>query len=165
MFDRDIRIYGQYATHLKSLARDPKNPEHTYIFDRYIDVYMNAAIIGLLEGEPIDDPNYTSEDSAQILASAFLGEHYRCIFIYRLVMLLDKSTELTDEERIDRAFRDESDESHPEKLEKNMKLFRGYVLAGIEYMYAKIARDYTSLEDMCNAAYNMMKDFQDTLEE
>ena len=48
MFDKDVRIQGIYATHLKSLARDMVNSKKPYLFERYIDVYMNAAIIGLL---------------------------------------------------------------------------------------------------------------------
>ena len=158
MFDRDIRIQGIYATHLKKLA---KNGEQPYIFDRYIDVYMNAAVIGLLEGEPITKPDYSVKDSAQILLDALSRERANCIFLYKLVMLLDKSSGLNAEQRIDRAFRDEGDEAHPEKIEANMTLFLGYVLAGIEIMYERIVKNNSTLEDMCDAAYEMMLEFQD----
>lgn len=164
MFDKDVRLQGIYATHLKSLAKDPKNVDHPYLFERYIDVYMNAAVIGLLEGEPIMKPDIIGKDSAQIFAAVFSPERANCMFLYHLVMLLDRSTGLTVEQRIDRAFRDEGDDAHPEKMEANMKLFTGYVLSGIEIMYEKMAKNYTTLDDMCDAAYTMMRDFQETTE-
>lgn len=139
MFDKDVRIQGIYATHLKSLARDMVNPKKPYLFDRYIDVYMNAAIIGLLEGKPEMHPDYsTTKDTAQIFAAAFLTERYKCEFLYRLVMLLDDSTGLTNEQKIDRAFKDDGNvDKCPEKMVANEKLFLGYVLAGIEILYEK----------------------------
>ena len=87
MFDKDYRIRGIYATHLKSMAqdksvRDKTSAERPYLFERYIDVYINAAIIGLLWGEPITKPDYSSNDSAQILASAFIKEYKMCRFLY-----------------------------------------------------------------------------------
>lgn len=165
MFDTDIKIQGIYATHLKSLARDPKNPGKPYIFERYIDVYMNAAVIGLLEGEPVLTPDSSDNDSARIFAEVVIKERRNFMFLYRLVMLLDRSTGLTAEERIDRAFRDEGDDKHPEKMIANMKLFHGYAYAGIEIMYDKIAARSGTVEDMCDAAHTMMKDFREKLED
>ncbi len=161
MFDREIKIRGIYATHLKQLAKSAEQP---YIFDRYIDVYMNAATIGLLEGEPIKNPDTSSQDTATIFLDVITKERANCVFLYRLVMLLDRSGGLTAEQRIDRAFRDEGDTAHPEKMEANMKLFNEYVLAGIEIMYDRIAKHSNSTEDMCDAAYEMMKDFQEANE-
>lgn len=163
MFDKDVRIQGIYATHLKSLARDMVNSKKPYLFDRYIDVYMNAAIIGLLEGKPEMHPDYsTTKDTAQIFAAAFLTERYKCEFLYRLVMLLDDSTSLTNEQKIDRAFKDDGNvDKCPEKMVVNEKLFLGYVLAGIEILYEKIGEGATSVDDLCLNAYAMMENYQD----
>ncbi len=161
MFDHDIKIRGIYATHLKQLARNATNTEQPYIFDRYIDVYMNAAVIGLLKGEPIKNPDTTSQDTAQILLDVIAKERANFVFLYRLVMLLDRSSGLTVEQRIDRAFRDEGDTEHPEKMKDNMKLFSEYVLAGIEIMYDEIAKYNSSTKEMCDAAREMMIDFQE----
>lgn len=84
MFDKDIKINGIYATHLKSLAkdRDGQNAKKPYIFERYIDVYETAAIVGLLEGSPIMKPDFTVKDTVQIMADA-LSENRKlaCLFI------------------------------------------------------------------------------------
>ena len=55
MFENDYTINGKHATYLKFLAKkntkddnDSDNPTAARLFDRYIDVYMNAAVWGLL---------------------------------------------------------------------------------------------------------------------
>lgn len=171
MFNKDYKIRGMYATHLKSLAqdksvRDKTTAEKPFLFDRYIDVYMNAAIIGLLMGQPIVKPDYSSNDSAQILASAFIGEQEKCRFLYRMVMLLDKTRNLSADEKINRAFRfDENAPKKDPKIEEGMSLFNAYVLAGIEIMYENIALDATNTDELCINAHKMMEDFQDELTE
>jgi hypothetical protein len=161
MFDKDIRIHGIYATHLKALARDPQNLTRPYLFNRYIDVYMNAAVIGLFCGEPIIEPDFSSKDTATIFADAVIREQSTCMYLYRLVMLLDGVSKLTPEQRIDRTFRDDANEKDTGKLTKNLKLFNSYVYAGIEYMYERIADKATNTDEMCENAYEMMKDFQE----
>lgn len=162
MFDKDIRINGIYATHLKSLAkeRDGQNTQKPYIFERYIDVYETAAIVGLLEGNPIMKPDFTGKDTVQIMADAFIREQDTCMFIYRLVMLLDRTTDLTDEERIDRAFRDDGDsQNNAEKIKANMHLFNGYVYSGIEKLYSRIMDNATNLDSMLNNIEDWMNHF------
>ena len=55
MFENDYTINGKHATYLKFLAKknarddqSPDNPTAARLFERYIDVYMNAAVFGLL---------------------------------------------------------------------------------------------------------------------
>ncbi|WP_288265183.1 hypothetical protein [uncultured Dialister sp.] len=162
MFDKDIKINGIYATHLKSLAkdRDGQNVKKPYIFERYIDVYETAAIVGLLEGSPIMKPDFTVKDTVQIMADAFIREQETCMFIYRLVMLLDRTTEITDEERIDRAFRDDGDLTYnAEKIKINMNLFNAYVYSGIEKLYSRIMDNVTNQDGMLNNIEDWMDHF------
>ena len=51
MFENDYTINGKHATYLKFLAKknarddqSPDNPTAARLFERYIDVYMNAAV-------------------------------------------------------------------------------------------------------------------------
>ena len=111
MFDNDYTINGKHATYLKFLAKknsrdddSPDNPKAARLFERYIDVYMNAAVFGLLYSRTAKRDT-TSDDRARVYADAFSTERENCVFLYRMVMLLDKTTELTPEERVDRAFR------------------------------------------------------------
>ena len=54
LFEMDYTINGTHATRLKFLAKknardvdEPDNPQAAKIFERYIDVYMNAAVWGI----------------------------------------------------------------------------------------------------------------------
>ena len=126
MFDNDYTINGKHATYLKFLAKknsrdddSPDNPKAARLFERYIDVYMNAAVFGLLYSRTAKRDT-TSDDRARVYADAFSTERENCVFLYRMVMLLDKTTELTPEERVDRAFRYDT---QPEKAEEFKKIW------------------------------------------
>ena len=165
MFDNDYTLNGKHATQFKFLiAKNTKdNTSNAGIFKRYIDVYMNAAVFGLIYSRrAVCDTD--SEDRTQIAAETFMGERRNCMFLYRLVMLLDKSTELSDEERIDRAFRYDSNPDKSEELKKNLELFNSYVLGGIEVMYEQFTDGCHAREDYMNRIYELMTNFKNELE-
>lgn len=110
MFENDYTIRGKHATYLKYMAaKNAKDDENAAtssakLFERYIDVYMNAAIWGLLYSRTAPKDN-SSDDRARIYADVFANERDNCVFLYRMVMLLDKNVDIESEERINRAFR------------------------------------------------------------
>lgn len=155
MFENDFTINGKHATYLKYLVNDAK------IFTRYIDVYMNAALWGLLYGRTsLKDP---SADRARIYADAFANERENCVFLYRLVMLLDENTQLEPEERLDRTFRDDAQHGNNEKLSANLEIFHGYVLGGIEVLYERYTDGCTTQDDYLNRIYELMCSFKDEI--
>lgn len=157
MFESDFTLVGKHATYMKYLVNDAK------LYKRNIDVYMNAAVFGLLYNRPVDKDS--SNDNTDIPASVFQRERRKCVLLYRLVMLLDQTTGLTPEERIDRAFRDDADDAEPEKLETNMELFNAYVRGGIEVMYEQfIDGKGTTADEYLERAMDVMEDFKDDLD-
>lgn len=150
MFDKDYNIKGKHATFTKFL-KDTAN-----VFDRYMDVYMLGAILGLLNGrlEPEDN---TNKDDAEIPFSVFHKEKMKCEFIYRMIMLLDETTKLTLEQRTDRAFREDTNE---QAMVKNMELFNSYVRGGIEYLYEKFSEDCVTEDDYLNKVYEFVNRFK-----
>ena len=141
MFENDVTLTGKHASYLKFLAvknsqdnDDEETVQSAKLFERYIDVYMNAAVWGLLYSRVAERDN-SSKSRARVYAAQFNTERENCMFLYRMVMLLDKTTELSTEERIDRAFRYDSQPEKAEELQKNMELFHSYVRGGIEVMY------------------------------
>ena len=101
MFENDYTFIGKHATYLKFLAKknarddqDPSNPTSAKLFERYIDVYMNAAIWGLLYSRTAERDTI-SDSRARIYADAYANERENCIFLYRMAMLLDKTIEMT----------------------------------------------------------------------
>ena len=170
MFEKDYTINGKHATYLKFLARknsqddqSPDNPAAARLFERYIDVYMNAAVFGLLYNRTAKRDT-TSNDRARIYADAFIKERENCIFLYRMVMLLDKSTDLTPEERIDRTFRYDSQPEKVEDFHKNMELFHDYVRGGIEAMYEQFTDGCHTQDDYLDKTYEVMTTFKKELE-
>ncbi len=170
MFENDYTINGKHATYLKFLAKkniredqSPDNPAAARLFERYIDVYMNAAVFGLLYSR-ISERDTTSDDRARIYADAFANERENCVFLYRMVMLLDKNTELTSEERIDRAFRYDTLPGKAEEFKQNMELFHGYVRGGIEVMYEQFTDGCQTQDDYLSKTYDVLTMFKKEIE-
>lgn len=154
MFDRDYELKGKHATYTKYLRDTAK------IFIRFIDIYMAAAIIGFLHSRKAERDT-GGNDTAKMFADLFIVEHDKCEFIYRLIMLLDTTTGLTADQRVDRAFRDDTDE---EAVRRNMKLFNSYVLGGIEILYEMFSADCTTSDDYINALFNYINDFRNEID-
>lgn len=169
MFDGDYNITGKHATYLKYLAvKNSKDDEDAAtssakIFDRYIDVYMNAAIWGLLYSRTAPKDN-SSDSRARIYADAFSKERENCVFLYRMVMLLDKKTELDPNERVNRAFRYDSDKDKEKEFQQNMELFNSYIRGGIEQMYEEFTSGCSTRDDYMNKVYEIMSDFKNEIE-
>ena len=143
MFTGDIYIRGKYATYLKYLSQKTEKNDHKEkvagIFERMIDVYMTAAIVGLNFGLRKDDEN-TGSDTAKLFADVVNREQDNLISIFRIVMLVDNSTGLSADEKIKRAFKT------PDAPE-NMKLFNAYVRGGVEWLYEQFTSGATTKEE------------------
>lgn len=170
MFENDYTITGKHATYLKFLAKKNSSDDESTdnlisakLFERYIDVYMNAAVFGLLYNRTAERDTI-SKDRARIYANAFAQERENCIFLYRMVMLLDKTTEHNSEERIDMAFRYDTQPDKAEELKKNMELFNAYVRGGIEVMYKKFTDGCQTQDDYLNKTYEVITTFKEEIE-
>ena len=166
MFENDYTLVGKHATYLKFLAKknskddmSPDNPSAARLFERYIDVYMNAAVFGLLY-DRCAQRDTSSDDRARIYADAYAKERENCIFLYRMVMLLDKTTKISQEERIDRAFKYDTLPEKSEEFQKNLELFHDYVRGGIEVMYEQFTDGCQTRDDYLNKAYDVLSTFK-----
>lgn len=169
MFENDYTITGKHATYLKFLAvKNAKDDQDSAtssarLFERYIDVYMNAAVWGLLYSRTAKRDT-ASDDRARVYADAFANERDNCVFLYRMVMLLDKSVELTPEERVDRAFRYDTQPEKADAFKENMELFNDYVRGGIELMYEQFTDGCTTRDDYLNKTYEILTTFKNEIE-
>lgn len=170
MFENDHTIYGKHATYLKFLAKKNSQDEKgedavktAQLFERYIDVYMNAAIWGLLYNRTAVIDNQ-SKDRARIYADAFSRERENCTFLYRLVMLLQEKQNWQQQERIDNAFRIDSQPEKVAEFNACMDLFHSYVRGGIEVMYEKLTDGCSTKSDYLERIYNLMKQFKQELD-
>ncbi len=156
LFEDDLTITGKHATHLKFLVKDAK------LFDDYIDVYMNAAVFGYLYSKK-DEKDNESSDRARIYADAFSTHRMECVFLYRLITLLDDEN-ITTEERLDRAFRYDANPDKEEELQKCIDTFNDYVRGGIEYMYNAFTTKCTSRDDYIRKAFEVSREFKNSMD-
>lgn len=127
MFDSDFTLNGKHATIVKHFVKTAG------LFPTNVEVYKCAVVFGLLYNTtaPVDKD---SADDTDIPASVLINHHDELMFLYRLVMLLDTKSELSDAERADKAFRDDADPNGAEKVAQNMRLFNSYARGGLEVM-------------------------------
>ena len=157
LFESDVNITGIHATHLKFLVNEAK------VFNDYIDVYMNAAVFGYLYSQKVERDPSDSTDRARIYADAFSTHRTECIFLYRLIMLLDES-QLSTEERLDRAFRYDANPEKETELQTSIELFNSYVRGGIEYMYSHFTTGCTSRDDYIRSIFEVSRNFKDSMD-
>ncbi len=156
LFENDVTITGKHATHLKFLVNDAK------LYNDYIDVYMNAAVFGYMYSKK-DDRDNESTDRARIYADAFSNHRTECVFLFRLITLLDDEN-ITTEERLDRAFRYDANPEKEEELQKCIERFNAYVRGGIEYMYNLFTTGCTSRDDYIRATFEATRNYKDSID-
>lgn len=156
LFENDVTITGKHATHLKFLVNDAK------LYNDYIDVYMNAAVFGYMYSKKNERDN-ESTDRARIYADAFSNHRTECVFLFRLITLLDDEN-ITTEERLDRAFRYDANPEKEEELQKCIDTFNAYVRGGIEYMYNLFTTGCTSKDDYIRATFEATRNYKDRID-
>ena len=163
MFDKDMQIRGKYATYWKALTQLPGNAVETSknfkIFENYIYVYMVAPIIGLLNGRKGQyDPADESKDTAGMLAEIQIKNASKLKYIYRLITLVDDSEGLSDEEKINRAFREDNNE---ESVKKGMDLYTAYFFGGLEVLYETFVLGCITEDDYIRKMFDFVSEFKD----
>ena len=163
MFDKDYQIKGMHATYWKTLCKTPTDKAgintggQFKIFERYVDAYMVAPLLGCLYGKKGRNDLPDSDDFAGMLAAVLIANQSRLTYIYRVIMLLDKSSELSGQECVDRAFRADTNE---EAVKSNMQLFNDYFLGGLELLYDAFVNNCTTDDDYINKIYEYVSAFK-----
>ncbi len=161
MFMSEISLTGKHAYYLKFLGSTLDEENKYRIFNRYIDVYMNAAIIGFLYGEKEEKGNEKqySNETAKIFADTVQKENSKLTLIYRTIMLLDNKDSLTTEDRVNKAFKDNFNKEDQEKHHKNLELFNSYVRGGITLLYNKFTLNALNYEDYIENINDFVDDY------
>lgn len=162
MFEREYSFRGKYARCVKNLVESK-------LFERNIDVYILAPIVGFLYGKKAAlDDNSESDEKAErhittkIFTDQLLKEQPKLKFIYRLIMLLDETEAgLSIEDKVNRAFRADDNE---EVLERNMQIFESYVLGGVEYLHDKLYVEGADRDECIQGLFEFVHDFREDLE-
>lgn len=157
-----MQIRGRHATYWKSLAQLPGNAIETSnnfkVFENYIYVYMLAPIVGFTQGRKgYVEASDESKDTAGMLAEVQIKHAAKLKYIYRLIVLNDDSEGLAEEDKINRAFREDSDSN---TAKKGMELYTAYFLGGLEILYETFVQSCITDDDYVRKIYEFVNDFK-----
>lgn len=125
------------------------------LFNRNLDVYIIAPIIGFLYNRTADLDS--SGKNANIMFSQISKELNTLWFNYRLIMLLDKKHEPDFDKRVDKAFRFYGKEQAIPDEER----YESFVRGGVDILYEKLIEPSNTEEDYLNNLYDFMEEFEE----
>lgn len=158
MFDREYIFRGKHAEMVRKLTI-PFSKKELKIFNRNIDVYLFAPVVGFLYSRKsmIDK----SDDTTKIFVEQLIKNSSLMWMNYRLIMMLDTQHESDDAKRIEKAFRNYSTELS--KVDE--ELFDSYVLGGVEVLYEKLVEPCKSEEDFLIKFYEFIEEIHERYNE
>ena len=161
MFFKEYSFVGKHAKYVQELTDKYKieNNEGVSIFNRNIDVYIFASIVGCVYGKrsEIDKSLEYSNIIKKIATSQLLPEADRIIHCYEMLMLLHNKNEDDINTRIERAFKYHN---RDEKYKKEcFDIFNSYILGGVEILHEKIIAEGRELEDFMLNLYDFIEEF------
>lgn len=151
MFDKEYSFRGRHAEMVKRLtAKFDEN--NNKLFERNVDVYKMAPIIGFLYGKKSEIDKDNGITPTKIFVEALMKEERDLRFVYVLIILLSDQKEKTIEDRIDQVFRFYG----TEKAKEDEENFEKYVLGGVEVLYEKLIE---KSDDYLKNLYDFMEEF------
>lgn len=160
MFDKQYRFRGRHAFRVDALTSVFDSVSKAKLFDRNVDVYANAPLIGFLYGRTADVDDTKNPETNQVYSQNVMGDRViysqeELLFNFRLIMLLDKSYEPNEEARINKAFRHMGEDPNDEAR------FDSYVRGGIDVLYEKLIDGANSPDDFVNRLFDFIEEFNE----
>ena len=155
MFDKQYRFTGTHAEKVNALTAIFDEAAKAKLFDRNLDVYINAPIIGFLHKRK-GVKNTNSEIADQNIFPEQMRDNAELLkYIFRLILILDTENEPNEELRMDKAFKTFGDD------ESDIALFDAYVLGGVEVLYEKLIEGSNDPTEYVNRMYDFVEEFND----
>ena len=160
MFDKQYRFRGRHAKRVDALTSVFDNDSKAKLFERNVDVYANAPLVGFLYGRTAEQDDTRNPETNQVYNQNVMGDRViysqeELLFNFRLIMLLDESYEADEDTRINKAFRymgeDPSDEER----------FDSSVRGGVDVLYEKLIEGVSSSEEYVTRLYDFVEEFHD----
>lgn len=126
----EMFFVGKHRDYVEQLWTKGKIQESH--FERLVDLYAIAAIIGLRTGKKSPEINDGTGLKRTVQMKQIIGCHQVLLTIMRLILIFDENRNLSLEERVESAFVIPEDE---EMYRVNMELFNSYARGGVEYLY------------------------------
>ena len=102
MFDKQYRFRGIHAEKVKSLVSVFDNISKAQMFNRNVDVYTNAPLVGFLYGRRAEPDATKNPETNEVYNQNVMGDRViysqeELMFNFRLIMLLDADYEPDEE--------------------------------------------------------------------
>ena len=128
---------------------------NSQIFDSTVELFMAAALVGCYYDKRVKPDK---GETRKIFSEQLSSRYNDLMFIYKLVMLSNKSVEKSTD-RINKAFRELDDK-------ENWDLFEEYVLGGLEVLYNNFFPDSDSqaksnYDDYFDRLYAILTEFKE----
>ncbi len=154
MFDKQYRFTGTHAEKVNALTAIFDEGSKSKLFERNLDVYINAPLIGFLYHRR-NTKNTSSDISPQnVFPEQIINSSDKLKYILRLIMLLDKEYESNNALRLDKAFRNFGSE-------EDLDRFDQYVLGGVDVLYEKLIEGAGDPSDYITRLYSFLEEFND----
>lgn len=160
MFDKQYRFRGRHAYYTKMLSSAFDSVSKAQVFNRNVDIYTNAPLVGFLYHRTAELDNMKDPETDQVYNQNVMGDRViyskdDLMFNFQLIMLLDEEYEPVPQKRIDKAFRTNGG------LQADEDRFDGYVRGGIEVLFEKLIEGAKEPQDYIDRLYDFIEDFQE----
>lgn len=160
MFDKQYRFKGRHAIRVDRLTSVFDTVSKAKIFERNVDVYTNAPLVGFLYGRLADSDDEKNPENGQVYNQNVMGDRViysqeELMFNFRLIMLLDTAYEPDKEVRINKAFRHMGEDPVDEER------FDCYVRGGVDVLYEKLIEGANSPDDFVTRLYEFLVEFDE----
>ncbi len=160
MFDKEYSFIGTYAEKVKKLTAQFDNNSSAKLFNRNIDVYIIAPIIGFLYGRTAE-LDEKSNETTKIFPEQLIKETSVLRYNYQLIMLLDLKNEPSFDERLNKAFRNYGSPA----ASSDEQVFESYVRGGVNVLYEKLIENTKNIDDYTKNLYDFCEEFHERYNE
>ncbi len=154
MFDKQYRFFGSHADKVNKLTAIFDEESKAKLFDRNLDVYINAPLIGFLYNRKASKDDKGEVSPQNIFPEQMINASDKLKYILRLILILDKNYEPDETKRLDRAFRHFG-------ADEDLALFDEYVLGGVDVLYEKLINGVNSNTTYTDKLYDFIEEFND----
>ncbi len=154
MFDKQYRFTGSHAEKVNALTAIFDEDSKAKLFERNLDVYINAPLIGFLFRRKAVKDTKGDISPQNIFPEQMINASDKLKFILRLILLLDSEHEPDEEKRLDKAFRHLGQD-------EDLDLFDQYVLGGVDVLYEKLIDGAGDTSEYIARLYDFLEEFND----
>lgn len=134
IFDHEYFFHGVHAERLVALTSQFGSSSFMKLFQRNVDVFMIAPIVGFIYGRRADLDNSQPDRTINFAQMTYCKNDL--LFNYRLISLLDSNYEADSSKRLDKAFR----YMGTPQAEADEKRYEEYLRGGIDVLYEKLVQ-------------------------